>query len=143
LLQIKNVTQTILVLAMGVGTLCIAGCAQGHIQIGPNQLQVVVYANRDISAGTMIRAAAVEEKKIKNSQIPQGAVPSGMQAVGRIASVDIESGEFVSLCQLEPQGSLKYQHDNLEGEKEWKAAMAKFDKSVDHERPSTQAAGRW
>lgn len=112
-------------------TFCLFGCARRYALPDSNEVGRVVYANKDITAGSMIRASALEEKDIPKSQIPQDALTGGTIAAGRIARVEIKSGQLVCRHHLAPQGSQEPENYNTEAEKEWKAALAKFEKS-DH-----------
>ncbi len=87
---------------------------------------VVVYALRDISAGSMIRAAALKVDKLDDSHIPDDAVVQATAVAGRFARVTIKAGQLLCVNQLAPQGSINYENYNIDAAKEWKAALQKF-----------------
>ncbi len=95
--------------------------ADGHKHCG-----VVVYALRDIFAGSMIRAAALKVDRLDESQIPDDAVAQATAVAGQFARVTIKAGQLICVNQLAPQGSIHYENYNIEAEKEWKAALQKF-----------------
>jgi flagella basal body P-ring formation protein FlgA len=93
-----------------------------------NASGTVVYATREIEAGSMLRTADLDQGTLRFSQIPQDAVPGGTLAAGRIAKVTIESDQMICLWQLAPMSTCDhYPNYNAEVEKEWASALAKFE----------------
>jgi hypothetical protein len=119
----------IALLAMYACTISMFGCTRSYIRPDLNEVGRVVYANKDIAAGSMIRASVLEERDIEYRQIPEDALTGGTVAAGRIARIKINSGQLVCQRHLAPQGSCEPDNYNIEAEKEWRAALAKFEKS--------------
>jgi len=69
---------------------------------GLNARGKVVYAVEEIRQGSVISAAALEEREIEQSKIPQDAISFSANAVGRRAYYGISLGQIVAGHDLDP-----------------------------------------
>lgn len=83
---------------------CTTGGDNSHLQgqvmrPGPNKGKVV-YAIKNISAGKIISAEAIEEREMPVDKVPVDLVDSASFVVGKVAKIEIKAGQVICLHDL-------------------------------------------
>ena len=62
-----------------------------------------VVATRDLPLGTEVRAADVDERDVHRSELPDGVVEGARSITGRVITVPVVRGSFVTAAHLAPR----------------------------------------